>query len=127
MLSSADALRATSADRRAALDAHAAAVIADPAKAMGGMFHNWVARGGQLVDTALHRGSFHKADLTGATLERVKAFGARIRESRIPVGGIEGADEMKPEIGVSRQRQASWKNQRIVAESRGEITREVDL
>lgn len=127
MPSSADVLRATCADRRASLDAHGAAVAADPSQAMGGMFHNWIARGAQMVGTLMHRGSLHKADLSGAQLENVKAFGARIRESRVQVGGIEGADEMKPEMGVSRQRVAKWKDKRIVAESRGEVSREVDF
>jgi len=122
-MAAAISLRAQCDARRLELQAHASAVTADPSRGIGGMFHNLVARGAQVVDTLFHKGSFHKADFSGALLERVKAFGARIRESRIQVGGIEGADEMRPEQPVSRQRRAVWKNPGIVAESRGEVNR----
>lgn len=121
MPSSADALRATCTARREALDQHAAAVVADPGKGVGAMLHNTILRGAQIADTLMHKCSMLKTDLTGATLERVRAVQGRIRESRVPIGGVEGADEMIPERAVTRQRVAKYKDPRIVAQSRGEV------
>lgn len=92
----------------------------------GAMVHKTAMRGVDLTGSRWDGASFHQVDATGAVGADTASFdGARIRESRMPIG-LRGANEITPERVVSRQRVAKWKDPKLVAESRGEVT-ELDL
>jgi len=98
------------------------AVVADPLRSSrGGMFHNLPMNRADVSGTLFQGGSFHKAGMVGVTgLPDARFDGARVRESPGAVG-LPGADQIVPEMQLTRQRNAGYKklNQAAVDMSRG--------
>ena len=131
MPSSAETLRGRCAAERAGLAAHGEAMVqlaaqaatgaqVDLSPARGAMMHNLPMRNAGIDDALMLGASLHKVDATGV-VGRAQAFGSRIRETIGSAAAFVGSAFLEVAKAVPRQRVANFKNQALVARSRGEV------